>query len=483
MHALGKIQKTIYGTSVVLFSFLTIFVFDVPKLVHAVEEAPASTEASETCSEEELKNLQVAIINCTGTPSCGTSSGGGIANPAALNVTLRYPTGLEGNETRLIAATREHIAENYPRSPFNTNPQYLEMIYRLSREAQINPFLIISIAQQENGWGSSGGNAVANNNYFGMLQQSRPEGNIYYSFPTVEDGIREYISRSTRHISNPQGSWAGVSNFYEFLAVHQSGVLAYPGEYPPGSRGATSTPQYLSYDAGMDIYISWDVTANGTRGVYNPLIYFQNATALINKLMDTTLSDVPQRTSATTAGFSNACGSNTPTVPGSGANGNVDTRGYAFPLAPQTKAVGGINGGHHDGTPAFDLFSTDSAAVYAIFAGSAERINQNVSGVPGCTSIQFRAADGYFYWYGHLKNPSIQVGQQVAAGTKIAEVADLSFGPRCYGGAPHLHIDRGCTINGVRQPGGSDECRDPEFIPFLRALYETLPDANTRTNL
>lgn len=354
------------------------------------------------------------------------------------------------------------------------------MIYRLSREAQINPFLIISIAQQENGWGSSGGNAVANNNYFGMLLKSKPGGNIYYSFATVEDGIREYISRSARHISNPEGSWAGVSNFYEFLSVHQSGVLAYPGEYPPGSAGANHDPQYLAYDAGMDIYISWDVTANGDRGVYNPLVYFQNATALINKLMGTSLSDVPQRTSTSTAGFTNECGSNTP---GTGGNGTVDTRGYAFPLAPQTQAVGGINNDHHDGTPAFDLFSFPDAPVYSIFAGTPVTINTSFNDVPGCSSIQFHADDGYYYWYGHLKNVSVKQGVHIDAGIQMAQVADQSYGSDCVGGGPHLHIDRGCTINGVRQRGGSDSCRDPEFIPFLRALYQSLPPSDDREKI
>lgn len=165
----------------------------------------------------------------------------------------------------------------------------------------------------------------------------------------------------------------------------------------------------------------------------------------------------------------------------SGGSGLVSPTGYSFPLAPQTKAVSGITVGqtvttHHDGTPAFDLFSTDSADVYAIFGGTATKINTNFQGVPGCTSIQFKADDGYYYWHGHLKNPTISVGQHVAAGTKIAEVADnRNFDGSCYGGGPHLHIDRGCVINGRPQEGGRDACRDPDFIPFLSKLYETLP--------
>ena len=161
-----------------------------------------------------------------------------------------------------------------------------------------------------------------------------------------------------------------------------------------------------------------------------------------------------------------------------GASGVVNPEGYSFPLAPQNKSVGGINSGHHDGTPAFDLFSTDSAAVYAIYGGTPTRINTRFSGVEGCSRVQFRADDGFYYWYGHLKNVVVREDQHIEAGTQIAQIADKSLGSKCYGGAPHLHIDRGCTKNGVPQPGGADACRDPDFIPFLRALWDTLPNAS-----
>ena len=166
----------------------------------------------------------------------------------------------------------------------------------------------------------------------------------------------------------------------------------------------------------------------------------------------------------------------------------MSVNGYAFPLEPQTKAVGGVGIGwsgltrpgggyvHHDKTAAFDLFSTDSADVYAIYGGKAVEINKNYHDQSGCTTIQFKADDGFYYWYGHMKNPTIAEGQHVSVGTKIAEIADrANFNSACWGGAPHLHIDRGCVIAGEPQTGGRDECRDLSFIEFLSRLFETLP--------
>jgi hypothetical protein len=117
----------------------------------------------------------------------------------------------------------------------------------------------------------------------------------------------------------------------------------------------------------------------------------------------------------------------------------------------------------------------DSAAVYSIYAGTPVNVDTRFKDIEGCGAIQFKAKDGFYYWYGHLKNIVVQEGVEIQAGVKMAEVADSSFGSACVGGGPHLHIDRGCSIGGIPQPGGTDACRDPSFITFLSKLYESLP--------
>jgi hypothetical protein len=190
----------------------------------------------------------------------------------------------------------------------------------------------------------------------------------------------------------------------------------------------------------------------------------------------------------------------TPTTPGipggtdpggcvTRGGGSVDISGYSFPLAPQTKAVGGIRPGmtvadaflestHHDETPAFDLFSTKGADVYAIRTGIVVKANKNFKGIEGCGSIQLKGDDTFFYWYGHLRNVLVNDGDKVIKGEKIAEVADKeTYTLKCTdGGGDHLHIDRGCTTAEGPQWGGDDLCRDPEFIPLLSSIYERLPE-------
>jgi hypothetical protein len=172
-----------------------------------------------------------------------------------------------------------------------------------------------------------------------------------------------------------------------------------------------------------------------------------------------------------------------------GGAGNVDTDGYAWPVADQKKHSYGTapcskRACHHDGTPAHDLMygkdgNMDGKPVYAITDGTIQKLSI-YHGVTGCYSIQFKSDKGngkgnYYYWYGHLQNPKVAQGAKVKAGDQIAEVGRFSLGSDCRGGRDHLHIDRGCIEGGIPQTGGSKSCRDPEFIPLINSMWEKLP--------
>ncbi|MEX2014358.1 MAG: M23 family metallopeptidase, partial [Candidatus Saccharimonadales bacterium] len=73
---------------------------------------------------------------------------------------------------------------------------------------------------------------------------------------------------------------------------------------------------------------------------------------------------------------------------------------------------------------------------------------------------------GWYYWYGHIKNPTVSNGDKVKAGDKLAVIGQSACADDTD---PHLHIDRG-TPKG--EYGGSECCRDPDFVPLLDKIYE-----------
>lgn len=177
--------------------------------------------------------------------------------------------------------------------------------------------------------------------------------------------------------------------------------------------------------------------------------------------------------------------------PGPNCNsfGLVNTEGYSFPVAPQKRSEnGGVSAMsalpcnaatcHHDGTPAFDISrqpggdAVVGTDIYAISEGEVDNVHI-YRGIQGCYSLQLRSSkDDFWYYYTHIQNPQVKDGDKVMAGQKLAEI-----GPReCTGNGsdPHLHIDRGCVVDGVPQKGGRDACRDAGIIPLINSLFKDL---------
>lgn len=183
-----------------------------------------------------------------------------------------------------------------------------------------------------------------------------------------------------------------------------------------------------------------------------------------------------------------------------GSIGTANAQGYAWPVAPQKKSENGSAAGgstlpcraahcHHDNTPAFDLSKKPGGdagtgtPVYAIVDSEVDYVEDNYYGIAGCFTISLKgtqqagggkALDNFYYSNLHLRNPKVTDGQRIRAGTQIAEIGER----KCTGNNsdPHLHIDRGCIINNVPQRGGRDECRDPQFVALINAIFEGLPE-------
>jgi len=410
----------------------------------------------------------------------GISTGGNTAVAQSSSadsqsvLSLNYPS--INNESEVYTNLTNQIKTLAPSSPWLkiNGGDIGKWIFDESKTRDINPLLVAVIGKQENVFGSSDQLHVTKYyNYFGMKGKGPVEvpNSGYRGFSSPEEGIRFFIDKVKKDTqSSDRGSYKDVQNLYDYLSVHQTGKITYPGE-PLGSYNGGVD----GFDEIMQVYISWTTTDHPNNkydgDLFNPGIYYTSSIDFINKLTGLSISSVPQRG---TSLVSNCQGSSS-----SNGSGLIDSTGYSFPLAPQTKAVGGIVANqtatkHHDGTPAFDLFSADSSDVYAIYSGEIIGVETSYNNIPGCSSIQLKADDGYYYWYGHLKNPAVSDGSKVTSGQKIAQIADRSFGNDCFGSAPHLHIDRGCVVNGEPQFAGTDKCRDPDFIPFLSSLYSRL---------
>jgi lysophospholipase L1-like esterase len=443
-----------------------------------------------TAGQVKFAELIDAKVRAGTAPAQSDPSGGGLFSP----LTLRYPNFTNENEIAdaLTSYINDWTSGSSPWLEAGGGQGVGRWLFSEARDRDINPLLFAAIGRQENGFGRTDGGwsqprqVTQGFNYFGMKDfgQSDPRivsngGNDYLFFANREAGMTYFMDVLERNITG-EGSqlYLGVENIYDYVSVHQVGQIVYPGE-PFGTDGPTGEDLL---DPTMGVYISW-TTTDHPRDIYdgqlfNPGIYYSNTIDFINAVTGLNLSNIPVR-------GSNGSGD---CIGAGGLPGNISPDGYAFPLEPQTQGVSGIYVGqttseHWDGSDAFDLFSplgTEAGAdVYAIYDGTPVTINTSFKDVAGCTSIQFYADDGYYYWYGHLKNPVVEEGKHITVGTQMAEVADSSFTTNCTGGGgPHLHIDRGCTPpGGTPQRGGTKGCRDPEFIPFLSTIYENLPPA------
>ncbi len=162
-------------------------------------------------------------------------------------------------------------------------------------------------------------------------------------------------------------------------------------------------------------------------------------------------------------------------------NGHPDNPPTQWPCIPLC---------HHDGTPAADLtdkdveagIAPDSKVVgtpeLAIASGHVQFLFEpDPANAAGCWALQYvddvHDASGpnhWHYYYDHFEHPTVQIGQKVTVGQRVAVVGRRACTRN--GSYPHLHIDRGSPQG---YTAGYVCCRDPGFITILNRLYTTLP--------
>jgi hypothetical protein len=461
---------------------LIILTFSFISLAPAVSVWADASDASDPSTERDIRGY---ITNTSWyDPNDGSCAVDGISISGESKfltgdpLTLKFPT--ISDEAAFARAMVTFIRRASPNSPWLGIRDLGTRLVEETKTRNINPMMILVIARQESQIGTSPV-AQRNNNSFGN-KGNGPGG--YRAWPSFEAslfGNDSFTKAVEDRLEGRHPSYAKVTNMYEYLSVHVSGQIIYPGD-------TTKV-----HDEIMDE----DVTSEG---VVN---YFKHATDWIGDITGLDISGIPSK------------GDSGPGCGGGGSGGclvTVDGIKYAFPLAPCTKrnytdmpcnnsprryshyyGTETIVTCHHDGSPAFDLYygekTTGGAAVYAITDGRIINSQNYYHGVEGCYSIQFYSTVGNrYYWYGHLQKSSVKGGQRnIKAGQKIAEVGNQALKERgCSPGPPHLHIDRGCVnTRGTErisdddaEYGGDDPCRDPKFLKDLRKVWEALPNAS-----
>lgn len=405
----------------------------------------------------------------TGIPGSATEEGvheivGGTSTDGTPSHILSYLTGLD--EQKAADAINVYIETKKPESPFvGLGSAFIEG----GKKFNVNPFLAVGHLEHENGFATapSGWHTTEPPSYnaFGRSASESQPHTIY----TTASGRERLVYRWTswqasldgnngsedpwfalinrKYLGNTEGSFRIASGDFETYISH----------YAPGSDGNNES----AYVAGLKATIDGVVALMEGGAVF---------------------------TGGTPAG---GCGISA----GKGSTITINGQTYAFPLAPQTKqsystlpctqAIAITPKTtyqdkllcHHDGTPAFDLSFAGVAgkSVYVIVGGTIDKVNTQDPG--WCQSIQLKGNDGFYYWYGHLTGLTVSEGAAVTAGQEMGKVADWTEEHTCGGTSDgdHLHLDRGCSIDGVPQRGGNDDCRDPEFILFMNQFYEALP--------
>ncbi len=226
-------------------------------------------------------------------------------------ISLTYPA--FPDENAVASAFTAYMVENKPNSPWmSVSSDIGSWIFAESKTRNINPLIIIAGGKQENGFGTTDNDHVVNgHNYFGIGAPN------YRRFESPAAGLLGFMDDVQENITGGDPNYVNVTNFYEFFAMHQSGVVQYPGDpLDPNDVTGPDLANIMSrrrvpdgdtmngWDPAMRVYTSWDESKNDQgfpvnpeyRGqTYNPGIYYKNSIAFINRLTGLQLSDVPAK--------------------------------------------------------------------------------------------------------------------------------------------------------------------------------------------
>lgn len=211
-----------------------------------------------------------------GTGSIGACSTGGTLDAA---LSLNYPN--YDNEVEVAQKIEEFIRSKRPNSPWLTVDRLGEKIVEAGKEFNANPFLMVTIGKTESNFSTAGTASTVQNNPFGI----KASGGGYVTFPTVEAGLfneNGILAGLQRRLAE-HPNYLEVKSMYEYLSVHNTGQILYPGD------------NYYSGDPEMGGAV---VSSEGDTG-YGPVEYWRNAMTDYNELFGTDFATTPPQRDGT----------------------------------------------------------------------------------------------------------------------------------------------------------------------------------------
>jgi hypothetical protein len=218
------------------------------------------------------------------TGSSANTSGG--YDPTSLNFP-QFP-----DDAAIAANIDTYVRDYEPESPWLKISNLGTWIVSETKSRNVNPMLVVSIGRQENAFGTTGNAPRDHNNFFGMKG-----GDGYQHFGSPEEGMVAFFDALKRNIvDRTHANYKEVTTFYEYISVHQTGGIHYPGDGLDASDPLMpGTP------------INWDSS-------YNPAVYWRTVASVITTITGIEISpEVPPRGGLPSV----ACGGSSLTAAGS----------------------------------------------------------------------------------------------------------------------------------------------------------------------
>lgn len=461
MHTTRTRRPLFRRTSLILLAVMALVLFSgVPPKAFGITQSGLESLVREGGLYDPLTECAEAGPASSGMDGVSITGESSVVSGDPL--TLTQPS--VGDPVAFGKALVDHIKKDSPNSPWLDIPDLATKLVKEGQERNVNMMVVVSIAQQESQIGTSNV-ATRNKNSFGN-KGNGPGGYLAYpSFEASLFGTNSFTKAFSDRITGKHPSYKEVKNLYEYLSVHVSGQIIYQGDTT------------VVHDEIMDESVDDKAV----------IIYFRNVTKWISDMTGYNITGYPKTKGSPTVTASGVTTSTGVACPTNTSAGAVGLDGYFWPVDPRTKrsytdapCKRENIGCHWNGGPAFDLYfgrrgNMDNRKVYALLDGKVVSKSQYGSNSK-CFEIQYKGKDNFFYWYGHITNPQTGDNGKFNGGQHMANVAPNSFGESCRRGRDHLHIDRGCSINGVPQHGGSPDCRDVRFVKLMNDLWEILPE-------